>query len=212
MSLTTWRQSVLVGDEEGLDTAELLAVLLGSSEAAKSALASFESLGSLEEASVAELLALPGIGRRRASALRAAFALGRRRMAEPPWRGRPIHSSRDVYDTLHPLVRHERKEIVFVLALDSKNRLIRSPIVAAVGSLTHAALEPRDILRPLLEAAAASTILAHNHPSTCPEPSSEDISLSRAMFESCTLMGVRLLDHVVIGDGGWVSLADRGLL
>jgi small subunit ribosomal protein S5 len=67
--------------------------------------------------------------------------------------------------------------------------------------LTQAVIEPRELLRPLILAAAASAVLAHNHPSSCPEPSHEDIVLSQTMFEACALVGIRLLDHVVVGDG-----------
>jgi len=81
-----------------------------------------------------------------------------------------------------------------------------------VGSLTKAVIEPRDLLRPLILSAAAAAVLAHNHPSTCPEPSAEDELLSHTVFEACALVGIKLLDHVVLGDGCYVSLADRGLL
>ena len=127
-------------------------------------------------------------------------------------RGRAISSSRDVHALLGPLLRHERRELLVALALDARNRLLRSPIVVAVGSLTRAAVEPRELLRPLILAAAASTVLAHNHPSCCAEPSPEDVSLSRTLARATELLGIRLLDHVVVGDGAYVSLAERGLL
>jgi DNA repair protein RadC len=212
VTLEATRVLVLAGDEDGLPTQSLLALLLGSDEAARRLVERFGSLGSVEEATALDLLALPGLGRRRAAAVRAALALGRRRSAEPPYRGRQVGSSRDVYDLAYPLVRHERREVLLVLALDTRNRLLRSPITVAVGSLTQAVVEPRELLRPLILAAAAAAVLVHNHPSTCPEPSPEDAALSRTMFEACALVGVRLLDHVVLGDGAFVSLADRGLL
>lgn len=212
MQIEATRRLILAGDEDSIPTSGLLAVLLGSEEAARNLLKSFGTLGSLEEASVAELISIPRVGRKRAAELRAALTLLRRRGVEPPFRGKAINCSSDVSDMLTPMIRHERREVLILLALDVRNRLIRSPIIAAIGSLTASVVEPRDLLRPLITAAAASTILAHNHPSCCPEPSSEDINLSRIMFEACALIGVRLLDHVVIGDGDHVSLADRGLL
>ena len=121
-------------------------------------------------------------------------------------------SSRDVYALLGPLLRHERREILVALALDARNRLIRSPITVALGSLTRTVVEPRDLLRPLIVAAAAAAVLAHNHPSSCADPSAEDIALSRTLVKATRLMGVRLLDHVIVGDGSYVSMADRGLL
>jgi DNA repair protein RadC len=212
VTLEATRRLVLAGDEDGQSTQALLALLLGSDEAARRLVERFGSLGSVEEATALDLLDLPGLGRRRAAAVRAALALGRRRSTEPPLRGRQVGCSRDVYDLAHPLLRHERREVLLVLALDTRNRLLRSPITVAVGSLTQAVVEPRELLRPLILAAAAAAVLVHNHPSTCPEPSPEDAALSRTMFEACALVGVRLLDHVILGDGDFVSLADRGLM
>jgi len=212
MQLEPTRALLMAGDDEGVSTEELLALVLGSSVVARRLFVRFGSLGSLEEASDRELLALPEVGPRRVAALRAALALARRREREPPVRGRVVASSRDVYTLLGSQVRHERREILLALALDTRNRLIRSPITVAVGSLTRTVVEPRELLRPLVIAAAAATVLAHNHPSTCAEPSPEDISLSRTLSKATELLGIRLLDHVVLGDGGYVSLADRGLL
>jgi DNA repair protein RadC len=102
--------------------------------------------------------------------------------------------------------------VLVALALDARNRLIRSPITVAVGSLSRTVVEPRELLRPLITAAAAAAVLAHNHPSSCPEPSAEDIALTRTLAQATDLLGIRLLDHVIVGDGSFVSLADRGLL
>lgn len=212
MRMQETHRLVLAGDEDQLPTQDLLALVLRSPSAARQLLDRFQSLGSLEEASPQDLLELPEIGPQRVARLRAALALARRRGSEPPYRGRPIGSSEDVYQVLSPLVRHERREVLLLLALDTRHRLIRSPIIGAVGSLSRAVIEPRDLLRPLILSASAAAILAHNHPSSCPEPSAEDELLSQTLFEACTLVGIRLLDHVILGDGSYVSLADRGLI
>ena len=212
MLLEDTRRLVLAGDEDQLPTQDLLALVLSSPQAASELFTRFGSLGSLEEATPQDLIELPRIGPRRAASLRAALALARRRTIEPPLRGRQIGCSEDVYELLGPLVRHERRELLILLALDARHRLLRSPIVAAVGSLSRAAIELRDLLRPLILSASAATVLAHNHPSTCPEPSAEDELLSQTISEACSLIGIRFLDHVVLGDGSYVSLADRGLL
>jgi DNA repair protein RadC len=211
MDIDTSRKLILAGDEDGVPTESLLGILIGSTQAHR-IMSSFGSLGSVEEAAAEDLLALPGMGPRRVAMTRAALALSRRRGSEPPFRGRTIARSSDVYDLVHPITRHERREVMLVLALDARHRLLRSPYVVCAGSLTHAAVEAREALRPLIMAAASAAVLAHNHPSTCPEPSPEDVSLSQTMFEACALVGIRLLDHVVVGDGSYVSLADRGLL
>ena len=206
------RRLLLAGDEDAVTTTDLLALVLGSTAAARSLLARYGSLGSIEEAEVADLLCLEDVGARRATTLRAALALARRRASEPPFRGRKVTCSRDVFDLLGPLLRHERREVLVALALDARNRLVRSPVTVAIGSLTRAAVEPRELLRPLIVAAAASAVLAHNHPSSCVEPSPEDIELSRQIARATGLVGIRLLDHVIVADGTYASLADRGLL
>jgi DNA repair protein RadC len=212
METHTTRKLLLAGDEDTIATEDLWTVLLQSRGAARQIALRYPSLGSVEECEPRALTELPGVGPRRAALIRAVFAVARRRGWEPPFRGTPVECSEDVYALMHPLLRHERREVLMVLALDARHRLVRSPINAAVGSLTQAVVEPRDLLRPLIVAAAAAAILTHNHPSSCPEPSAEDVALSRSLFEACSLVGIRLLDHVVVSDGAYVSLADRGLL
>lgn len=211
MQLDTQKDLLLAGDDD-LPTETLLALLLGSAPAATELVARFDTLGAIEQASPAELLELPNLGPRRVTRLKASLALARRRALEPPLRGRQLRCSEDVHDLLGPVLRQERREVLVVLALDSRNRLLRSPHVAAVGSLSRAVVEPRELLRPLILAAAAAAILAHNHPSLDPEPSDDDVALSRSAFEACAMLGIRLLDHVIIGDGAFISLADKGLL
>jgi DNA repair protein RadC len=211
MSLNS-QELILADDEEALTTEELLALLLNSKNIAKAIIKEFGTLGSLEHASQDELLALPKMTLKKIAVLRALFALGRRRHKEPPFRGRPIKSSEDAFNTLNPLVRHEDREVFIALALDAKNKLIRSPIVVAIGSTSQAVIDPRSLLKPLLLSSAVSTIIAHNHPSSCPEPSQEDIDFTLKLFEACMLMGIKLFDHIVIGDGSYVSLAERGII
>lgn len=212
MNLSTTRHLVMAGDEDDLSTEQLLAIVVNSRSVARRILSRFGTLGCIEEATAIDLLEVPDVGPRRAAVMRAVLALARRRRKESSSRGRSIGCSRDVFEAVHPLIGHENREVLVALALDARNRLLRSPCTVSIGSLTQAAVEPREILRPLILAAAASTVLAHNHPSTCPEPSVEDVTLSQAAFEACALVGIKLLDHVVIGDDRYVSLADRGLL
>ena len=97
------------------------------------------------------------------------------------------------------------------LLLDSKHRVRRNVLVAQ-GGLNAAVVHPRDLLRPAILAAAAALVLAHNHPSGDPEPSEEDLRLTARFYEACRLIGIELLDHVILGDGEFASLKERGYI
>ncbi len=103
------------------------------------------------------------------------------------------------------------KEHVRALYLDVKNRLIREEVVS-MGGLNSSPLHPREVIRPALLCNAAGIILAHNHPSGDPEPSPGDLEITAQVKEACRLMEMELLDHLIIGDRGYVSLKERGLV
>jgi len=111
-----------------------------------------------------------------------------------------------------PRMRDLDRERLVVLPLDVKNHLIDgSEIVVSVGSLDGSPVRPRDVFRIALLKNAASIVLAHNHPSGDPEPSGSDVAVTRRIASVGEELGIQLLDHVVIGDGRYVSLKDRGL-
>jgi DNA repair protein RadC len=97
------------------------------------------------------------------------------------------------------------------LLLDSKNRLIKE-VQISEGSLSASIVHPREVFAPVLRESAAAVLFIHNHPSGDPTPSREDIEITKRLKEVGDLMGVRVLDHIIIGNGDFVSLADRGLL
>jgi len=129
------------------------------------------------------------------------------------WRPSPIHSAETAYTLLEPLLRTEAREVVIVLALDTKSRLLCAPITVATGTVSSVPLHPREVFRPLIRAAASSCLVAHLHPSSGePVPSPDDIILTARLKEAADLMGIPLVDHVVIGRGCYLSMAERGLL
>lgn len=203
---------------DALSTAELLGVVLGSGAAGRSAVDVAADLltrheGSLRQLSIAEPRGLEqtrGVGPARAAAVVAAMALGRRLAAEPAREGRRIRAPRDVFGRLGPLLRDRRQEEFWALYLDTQNRILTERCLT-IGLLNSSLVHPREVFAPAIAAGAASIILAHNHPSGDPEPSPEDIAVTRQLVESGRLLGIPIRDHVVLGDGGYVSLADRGL-
>lgn len=121
-----------------------------------------------------------------------------------------INSSQVIYDMFSFLVR-ETKEHFIALHLDTKNRIICIDQVS-VGSLSAAIVHPREVFKSCLLSSCAALVVLHNHPSGDPTASREDIELTTRLKSAADLLGIRLLDHVVIGDGHYISFADRGLL
>lgn len=124
---------------------------------------------------------------------------------------RSIRSSREVYDLFHDRFAHADREEFIVVPLDAKNRVLGFHVVS-VGSLTSSLVHPRECFKVAILANAAALILVHNHPSGDPKPSSEDLAITKRLSEIGELMGIRVLDHVVVGDNRYVSFVDDGLL
>jgi DNA repair protein RadC len=138
----------------------------------------------------------------------AAFALARRLAADPGLERPAIRGPADVQNVLGPLLRGELRESFHVLLLDGKHRL-RGHHVISIGSLSTSIVHPREVFRPAVRAAAAAILCAHNHPSGDPEPSQEDLAVTQRLEQSGKLLGIPLLDHVVLGEGRWISLRER---
>jgi DNA repair protein RadC len=199
-----------------LSTRELLALLLGTGTRRASALdLAEELLGSglrgLPGRSLAELETTHGLGRAKASRVVAALELGSRLAAEgredAPFFRSPAESAR----YLLPRYSTRPVETFGLLALDVRRRLKHEAIVS-VGCLTSSVVPPREVFREAVTARAAALVLFHNHPSGDPEPSPEDVALTRRLVSAGTLLGIEVLDHLVLGAGSFVSLKDRGVV
>lgn len=214
------REKLLKQGADSLSDAELLALILRNGNAGSGATAvdmargllhRFGTLRDLARAGISELIALPGIGPAKAAELQAVFQLARRfsdRCLQP---GECYRSSNDAFNHFHERLRDQRKEIFLALLLDSKNRLLREVRISE-GSLNASIVHPREVFAPVIRESAAAVLFVHNHPSGDPTPSREDLEITRRLKEVGDLMGVRVLDHIIIGSGAYVSLADRGLL
>lgn len=124
--------------------------------------------------------------------------------------GSRFTSPRQVFETFSFLMR-ETKEVFLTLHLDAKNRIIAMDIVS-VGSLNQSIVHPREVFKTACLSNAASVILIHQHPTGDPTPSSEDISITRRLKEAGTIMGINVLDHIIVGDGEYMSFVERGML
>lgn len=123
---------------------------------------------------------------------------------------RRFNSPAQIYELFIDL-RLEAKELFIVLHLDGKNRIVCFEIVS-VGSLNQAIVHPREVFKSALLSSAAALLLVHNHPTGDPSPSQEDMVITKRLVEVGELIGIRVLDHIIVGDGGFVSFVERGLI
>jgi DNA repair protein RadC len=154
-------------------------------------------------------LSVSGVGPARAAALVAAFELGRRAIDRPTCRA-PIRGPEDVLAHVRDLPRARREHFV-VLLLNARHELERRETVS-IGSLNASIVHPREVFLPAILHSAASVVLVHNHPSGDPEPSEEDLSITRRLLEVGELVGIGVLDHVIVAARGTVSFRARQLL
>ncbi|MBI3610851.1 MAG: DNA repair protein RadC [Nitrospirae bacterium] len=211
------RERLIRSGPETLTDAQLLAILLRTGRKKSSAveigyqlLRQFGGLAALKHLSISELCSVSGIGPAKAAQISAALELGRRSLAQPLRKEFRALSSRDIYHHYHPLLRDMKKEVFMLLLFDAKNRLLKD-ITISTGSLSLNIVHPREVFKPAVRESASAVILLHNHPSGDPSPSPEDRELTRRLVKAGRVMGIKVLDHIVIGDGNYVSFADQGL-
>ncbi|GEM_PF-17270 len=212
------RERLARNGAESLGDAELLAILLRTGHAEQSALdlaaaimRRFETLERLDQAPLADLETVKGIGPAKAVEIKAALELGKRLLRAPLEPGRRMTSSREVFEALRPALVGQRREQFQLLALNNKNEIIRL-ITVSVGNLTQSLVHPREVFREAIREAAAAVILIHNHPSGDPAPSQEDFLITDRLREAGELLGIQVLDHLVIGRDTYYSFADEGRL
>lgn len=202
---------------ENLSNAELLAIIIktGTKEQSSVSIAqeilklkentNQDNLRFLQELSLEEFMQIKGVGKVKAIQLKAVCELTKRISRPINNQKKTIKSPKDVADLLMPELRYEKREIVKVLILNSKNVVLRN-INISLGGANFAYIEPKDALSEAVKMQAPKIILVHNHPSGDCKPSKGDYNVTDRMYEAATLMGIQLLDHVIIGDGTYESL------
>ena len=212
------RERLLRKGSTALSDAELVALFVRSGtrgrtavDLARAAIASAGSLRELLALDFEDLCKLPGFGPARYVELQACLEIGRRYLAAQLDRGKPLASPDDTSRFLMAKLRHHPFEVFCCLFLDNRHRVIEFEELFR-GTIDGTSVHPREVVRRALNHNAAAVIFAHNHPSGVAEPSQADEILTDQLVNALTVIEVRVLDHLVVGDGECVSFADRGLI
>ncbi len=200
-----------------LSNTELLALLINSGTRDKSAMELAEEvlakdstgISFLRESSVEELMTIRGIGRAKATRIMAASELGKRIASRPVLYGTDINSDEDVANLFMEDLRHQKREFFKAVLLNSKGRIISVETVS-IGELNSTVVHPREVFSQAVKKSAASIVFVHNHPSGDPTPSKDDFMTTTRLVECGRLLGINVADHIVIGDGRYISMRSMG--
>ncbi len=212
------REKLLLKGAKALSDAELLAIFLRTGCAGKSAvdlarelLTHFGGLRPLLEARQTEFCQGLGLGQAKYTQLQAVIEMARRHLAETLHKVDVLSSPAAVKQFLRAQLRHKPHEVFAALLLDNQNRLIAYDELFT-GTIDGASVYPREVVKKVLAHNAAAVIFAHNHPSGIAEPSRADHAITKRLNEALALIDVRVLDHIIVGDGQEVSFAEQGWL
>ena len=208
------RERMLKQGVGALSDAELLAVILRTGNKGENVidmsnrLIAEHGLNKIFECSLEELQEVKGIGPSKAMQLLAMNELGKRNSMSKQEIKR-VTCAKDVFDLFHERLKNEKQEHFYIILLSTKNHIIGEHLISK-GVLDAAILEPREVFRPAIKAAASRIILIHNHPSGDPEPSDEDIEVTKKLMDAGDMMNIKVLDHVIVGNGKmWSWMEDN---
>jgi DNA repair protein RadC len=212
------RERLLLHGAASLSDAETLAIILrvGTRELtaidlARKLLNDFGGFRGLDNRSAEEIVQFNGIGTAKAAQIKAALEIGKRVANEQAREREVFESSDDVYRLVGPPLRDLPREVFKVLFLTSRNSLLADRTLFE-GSLTESLVSPREVIKEALNRSAASLVFVHNHPSGNPSPSDEDKRITGLLRRACDAVGISVLDHIIIGNSGYFSFADSGLM
>ena len=213
------REKMAVKGAAALTDAELIAILLRTGTAEKSAIdiaSEMTADGGLYKrlagiTRLNELTNIKGLGQAKAATVLAALEIGRRIASAKPLEKIHLSCPQDVADFLMPRLRYAAKEQFVVILLNNKNKVIGTEVVSE-GSLSSSIVHPREVYAPAILHHAAAIMVAHNHPSGDPKPSTEDAEVTRVLVRSGKVLSIPMIDHVIIGDGNYYSFLENEAL
>jgi DNA repair protein RadC len=213
------REKLALRGAQNLTDAELLAILLRTGSKGKSVIQIAQeliiingNLAALASNSFSRMTEISGIGNDKAATLLAAFELSRRIQSQSKWfSDKKISSPGEIADIFIPILKDELKERFIVVCLNSANKIIKYEVIS-VGNLNSSIVHPREVFKVAIENNSASIILIHNHPSGNPDPSNEDISITKKIVETGTIMSIPVFDHIIIAGNNFTSFVEKRLL
>ncbi|QCX32494.1 JAB domain-containing protein [Caloramator sp. E03] len=212
------RERLIKFGPEALSNSELLAIIIRTGTKAENALslsnkliAYGKGLEFLSNCTVQELSKIKGIGTAKAAQIKAAIELGKRLRSYRSDRTITINSPKDAAEIVMEDMRYYKKEHFKVIFLNTKNVVIDVKDLS-IGNLNSSIVHPREVYNEAIKKSSASIIAIHNHPSGDPTPSQEDINITKRLVEAGKIIGIDLLDHIIIGDGCFISLKEKGII
>jgi DNA repair protein RadC len=209
------RERLIKYGEDKLSDASLLGILIGSGDrtANKNAidlsrdlLNMFNDFYSIDQATVTELCKVKGIG-----LAKAALEVGKRMSSQSSGKKVKMETSRCFVEHFTPFMKNLKKEIVKLVLLNPKLFVIKD-LTISEGSLNSSVLHPREVMIPAIKESAASFAVIHNHPSGDPSPSQQDMEITHRLNKTGQIIGIKMVDHIIIGDNKFFSFSDEGLL
>lgn len=213
------REKLLYSGKESLSNAELLAILLRTGTREKSVLELANEVISLSEDGIVnlcectpeELTRIRGMGEAKICQVLAAVELGRRVATYPRKQKVSIGNPEDIVQLCMEKMRYYKEEHFCVILMDTKGKVIEE-VEVSVGDLNSAPVHPREVFRQAVRRSAAAVALVHNHPSGDPVPSNDDLIITARLQETAEILGIQLVDHIIIGDGDYISLKTEELM
>ncbi len=212
------RERFLKYGAERISDVELLTIILRTGsldvtafDIARELLQKYGNFRGIDQRSIADLCEIKGVGEAKAILIKAALEIGKRLFLEKFDEKQKISTSEEIYELFRLHLRDSDREIFKIILLTSRNQIILEKTIFE-GSLTESLVNPREVVKEALNHAAAAIIFIHNHPSGDPSPSMEDKQITTRLKMACELIGIRVLDHVIIGRETYFSFSDNGLV
>jgi len=214
------RERLINLGSESLSIQELLTLIIGQGTPNKSVinivqelLAKFKNLKGISEATIEQLCEIKEIGSAKAAQIKACFEILKRLETQEKEISRDItiSSPKDVAKIAQSILKDKKKEYFLIFPLDSRNKITKESIIS-IGTLTANLVHPREVFKEAISRNAAQIIVVHNHPSGDPEPSEDDLEITKRLMKGGEILGIDVIDHIIIARDGFLSFKERGLL
>ena len=203
---------------EALSAQELLALVIGRGIPKKSVmniaqelLTKFGNIKAISQATIEELSQIKGIGLAKAAQIKACFELGRREELEPELKNFDIKDPETVVKAIRAGIKDKAKEHFKLILLNPRNKIVGISTIS-IGTLNASLVHPREVFKDAIKHSAASIVLAHNHPSGDPDPSEDDLTITKRLVEAGRILGIEVIDHIIIVKNGFFSFKEKGLI